>query len=162
MSLRRGIDFGHTLNLNQDDMKKQTVKSSKKTGIKKGKNQKKNDDFPGYPKYPASEDIMNRGERIPLDTDGSSDNEPVHSGNNEKGNRDKNLTDAEVAGQGPDFVENFTPLEEQDEELKNRTYPVDFTGGDLDIPGTELDDASEDTGNEDEENNSYSLGNPKQ
>jgi len=36
--------------------------------------------------------------------------------------------------------------------------PVDFTGNDLDIPGSELDDASESVGSEDEENNSYSLG----
>lgn len=150
-------------NLNDDDMKKQTVKSKKKTGTKKGKSPQRNDDFPGYRKYPASEDIMNRAERTPLDSDGPSDNDqPVKSENPTKVNRDKNLTDAEVAGQGPDFIENFTPLEEQDEELKGRTYPVDFTGSDLDIPGTELDDASEETGNEDEENNSYSLGNPKQ
>lgn len=45
-----------------------------------------------------------------------------------------------------------------DEDLKHRVYPVDFTGQDLDIPGTELDDASEDLGSEDEENNHYSIG----
>lgn len=32
----------------------------------------------------------------------------------------------------------------------------DLTGGDLDIPGTELDDAAEEIGEEDEENNGYS------
>ncbi len=32
------------------------------------------------------------------------------------------------------------------------------TGSDLDIPGAELDDAAEESGNEDEENNYYSLG----
>ena len=31
-------------------------------------------------------------------------------------------------------------------------------GDDLDVPGAELDDASEETGAEDEENNYYSLG----
>jgi hypothetical protein len=35
---------------------------------------------------------------------------------------------------------------------------VDFAGKDLDVPGTELDDAEEETGSEDEENNPYSLG----
>lgn len=45
-----------------------------------------------------------------------------------------------------------------DEELKNRVWPVDMAGGDLDIPGTELDDANEAVGSEDEENNAYSLG----
>jgi len=34
----------------------------------------------------------------------------------------------------------------------------DKTGGDLDIPGSELDDQQEDIGSEDEENNYYSLG----
>ena len=34
----------------------------------------------------------------------------------------------------------------------------DLSGGDLDVPGAENDDAEEETGGEDEENNSYSLG----
>lgn len=33
-----------------------------------------------------------------------------------------------------------------------------FPSGDLDVPGSELDDADEETGEEDEENNYYSLG----
>jgi hypothetical protein len=33
-----------------------------------------------------------------------------------------------------------------------------LTGDDLDVPGAELDDESEETGSEDEENNYYSLG----
>ncbi len=45
-----------------------------------------------------------------------------------------------------------------DEALKNRVWPVDMAGEDLDIPGTELDDANEAIGSEDEENNGYSLG----
>lgn len=47
---------------------------------------------------------------------------------------------------------------EDEQLLKNRVWPVDMAGKDLDIPGSELDDASEDIGSEDEENNSYSLG----
>ena len=40
-----------------------------------------------------------------------------------------------------------------------RKNPDDESGGnDLDIPGSELDDLQEDIGNEDEENNYYSLG----
>jgi len=34
----------------------------------------------------------------------------------------------------------------------------DRSGGDLDVPGAELDDADEAIGEEDEENNSYSIG----
>ncbi len=44
----------------------------------------------------------------------------------------------------------------------NKPNELDFednlTGGDLDVPGTELDDAQENIGSEDEENNYYSLG----
>lgn len=45
-----------------------------------------------------------------------------------------------------------------DEDLKHRTHPVDFSGDDLDVPGSEADDEAESIGSEDEENNSYSLG----
>ncbi len=45
-----------------------------------------------------------------------------------------------------------------DEELLRRKRKVDFAGEDLDIPGSELDDAQEEIGSEDEENNLYSLG----
>ena len=39
---------------------------------------------------------------------------------------------------------------------KNNTKNI--SGKDLDVPGSELDDADENIGNEDEENNYYSLG----
>lgn len=45
-----------------------------------------------------------------------------------------------------------------DEDLKHRVYPLDFAGNELDVPGAELDDASERIGSEDEENNPYSIG----
>lgn len=45
-----------------------------------------------------------------------------------------------------------------DEDLKHREFPVDFSASDLDIPGTDLDDESESYGSEDEENNHYSIG----
>lgn len=37
-------------------------------------------------------------------------------------------------------------------------FKDDVSGGDLDVPGSELDDKAEAVGNEDEENNYYSLG----
>lgn len=40
--------------------------------------------------------------------------------------------------------------------LNEEIFAEDVTGGDLDVPGSELDDANEDIGEEDEENNSYS------
>ena len=39
-----------------------------------------------------------------------------------------------------------------------KDFDEDISGGDLDIPGTELDDDEEAIGSEDEENNHYSIG----
>jgi hypothetical protein len=43
-----------------------------------------------------------------------------------------------------------------DEQLLKRKRRADFSGDQLDVPGSELDDAQERIGSEDEENNSYS------
>jgi hypothetical protein len=42
--------------------------------------------------------------------------------------------------------------------LNEKDFDEDMSGGDLDIPGSELDDEFENTGYEDEENNHYSIG----
>jgi hypothetical protein len=39
-----------------------------------------------------------------------------------------------------------------------KDFDDDQSGGDLDVPGSELDDQQESVGSEDEENNSYSIG----
>jgi hypothetical protein len=39
-----------------------------------------------------------------------------------------------------------------------KSFEDDMSGGDLDIPGAELDDKQEEIGSEDEENNYYSIG----
>lgn len=52
-----------------------------------------------------------------------------------------------------------TPVEVNNtRELNQKDFEEDMSGGDLDIPGTDLDDKDEATGNEDEENNHYSIG----
>ena len=43
-------------------------------------------------------------------------------------------------------------------ELNQKDFNEDVSGSDLDIPGSELDDELENSGNEDEENNHYSIG----
>jgi hypothetical protein len=48
--------------------------------------------------------------------------------------------------------------EGDDAPLRKRPIPVDMSGDDLDIPGSELDDEAEMIGSEDEENNAYSIG----
>ncbi len=47
---------------------------------------------------------------------------------------------------------------EVDGTTNEKEFDEDMTGGDLDVPGSDLDDDRERTGNEDEENNYYSLG----
>ena len=49
-------------------------------------------------------------------------------------------------------------LDDTDEDGEELNEGEDFSGDDLDIPGEDLDDAEEGIGEEDEENNAYSLG----
>lgn len=46
----------------------------------------------------------------------------------------------------------------QNESLNERSFGEERSGDDLDVPGSELDDRDEKLGEEDEENNDYSLG----
>lgn len=133
-------------------------------------------EFPGYPKYPASEDIMNQSKRLEGNLDdevltgksvdmklskGGSENidsEVVEGVEDELKPTKKNpydITDEDMEALGP---EDLSMDMGDDEQLKHRNRPVDFSAQDLDIPGSELDDEKESIGSEDEENNSYSLG----
>jgi hypothetical protein len=143
-------------------MKKNIKKSERPAPTAENENESGNE-FPGYPAYPASEDIMNRGKRIDVDIEEAIEvvhpNKGVmqaHVDDNKstliKGK--SNLTKDDFQALASDEIESTG----DDEILQNRTYPVDFAGQDLDIPGTEDDDAQEEIGSEDEENNSYSIG----
>lgn len=63
-------------------------------------------------------------------------------------------------------VENINPddnsvikdSKEKESTMNEKDFEDDLTGDDLDIPGAELDDSNEEIGEEDEENNYYSLG----
>lgn len=85
-------------------------------------------DFPGYPSNPVNEDIYDKYKE-----EKSVDPENV--------SETKELIKKSRVGKNneKDFVE-------------------DESGSDLDVPGSELDDQQENIGNEDEENNYYSLG----
>jgi hypothetical protein len=56
-----------------------------------------------------------------------------------------------------DITKNKTPNEKPGAR-NEKEFSDDLMGGDLDIPGSELDDQQESVGSEDEENNYYSLG----
>lgn len=86
------------------------------------------DNLPEYPVYPNSEDIYN------------------------KFKKEKNMD-----------PEDIYRIKKSDKSYKGRTDTVkesndDSSGSNLDIPGSELDDEQENVGNEDEENNYYSIG----
>ena len=90
----------------------------------------------GYPLYPPSDDIYSRfKEEQDIDPeDPTKTKEPV-----------------------PEIDTDFEPdVETDDEEIPE--IDLDIIPDDLDIPGSELDDDQEDIGNEDEENNYYSIG----
>ena len=85
-------------------------------------------DLPGYPLYPANEDIFS------------------------KYTEEKNIN-----------PEDTSQTKESDEHYEaggnnEKDFSDDVSGSDLDVPGSELDDEQERVGNEDEENNYYSLG----
>jgi hypothetical protein len=148
--------------------------------MKNSKNQKKDEseNLPGYPHYPDNEDILNTTEnkttRIDADIEDLSKNPSVNSVHPQKNpsgksseifadvegtadlrNSDADLTPDDIAALGEDGLN----MDDGDDEiLRNRPY-ADIAGdAELDIPGAELDDDSEDIGSEDEENNYYSLG----
>lgn len=56
---------------------------------------------------------------------------------------------------------NLATLDNTDEDGTPLNEKVNMSGSDLDVPGAEDDDASEKIGEEDEENNAYSLRDPE-
>lgn len=64
-----------------------------------------------------------------------------------------------VYGPGEDIYAKGSKISlEEEEEKRDKGNADELPGQDLDIPGAELDDADEMIGEEDEENNYYSLG----
>jgi len=103
---------------------------------------------------------MNQGERLDVDVNVVSENIPVVQ-NSDPGKSQIGTSEADSDLTKDDFQ--ALASEElhgtgDDEILENRIWPVDFSGSDLDVPGSEDDDAQEALGSEDEENNSYSIG----
>jgi hypothetical protein len=83
---------------------------------------------PGYPRYPSNEDIFNKYKE-------------EENLNPEDTSKSKAPNDDGSAGKN-----------------NEKDFDGDASGGDLDVPGSELDDEQESIGSEDEENNYYSLG----
>ena len=75
--------------------------------------------------------------------------------------RDLLQQSSESMSTGDDEQLNIAALDNTDEDGTLLNEKSDHDGGDLDIPGSEEDDANEKIGEEDEENNSYSLRDPE-
>jgi len=166
-------------------LKKQSKKTSakaskKKITAKKSKSKKQTADknaeqqeFPGYPHYPANEDVTRNSKRIDADIEDLSLSKTVTPKlKNRVTSKLKRKSADEVVDESLKKSSNDLTKEDyealgpkdlsldmgDDEGLKHRASPVDFSGKDMDIPGAELDDDREAVGSEDEENNAYSLG----
>jgi hypothetical protein len=86
------------------------------------------DNLPGYPSYPASEDIYNIYEEA-----------------------------TEINPEDTSKVKEHNEMNE-DAMVKEIDLNAGLSEFDLDVPGAELDDTMENIGSEDEENNYYSIG----
>lgn len=153
-------------------------------------NNNQNDDqkYPGYPHYPASEDITNPDndfQKVNVNPDDMGPNARHNSLEQRadplpqpKTSSDPLDLDADVTPEDREMLtaafqnrDMDDPNEEevQIDEVDNDGDPLNelsgdygHTGADLDVPGSAADDANENIGEEDEENNYYSLGGDKE
>lgn len=100
------------------------------------------------------EDIEDRRDHVGMEHPIPKDINSDDGDTSERGEAD--VTDEDLQALGPKDLS--MDMGEDERILKNRVWPVDMVGSDLDVPGSELDDDNEAIGSEDEENNNYSLG----
>lgn len=133
-------------------------------------------DLPGYPHYPPSDDIMNPQNGMhKVNADDQLANSPRLSRDSIRNLQEVRSPEQEddddlgiVSGTEADVTNDDLALlgkrdedmDMGDDELIRARSRVDESENeqDLDVPGAELDDRDEEIGEEDEENNYYSLG----
>ena len=128
-----------------------------KNNIKKGKpiskkNSKKiTDEIPPYPVNPPGEDIyLKLIEEQDIDPEDISKRKTPNEGTQRLEREELDFDDM-ITGRSIHQTKSASKLNEKD-------FDGHMSGRDLDVPGSELDDDLEDNGDEDEENNSYSIG----
>ncbi len=138
------------------------------SGITKDEGGEDHSEFPGYPLYAPEEDIMNQAQRVDVDLNIDSldsidvINSDLKIGSTEIDDSDRlidqtsNLTKDDLEALGPKDLS--LDMGEDEELLKHRVYPVDFTGKDIDLPSLDSNDKNDGVTNEDEENSIYSIG----
>jgi hypothetical protein len=148
-----------------------------KKEVENSNDEKIDQDFPGYPHYPAKEDIMDQrtdSHRVDMDVENLPANRNT-TGVNQRfttGQSNERIEEPRQPGLEKDDdlkLQMGTEADVTDDDLVvlNSTdaeigLPQNVTNEDLntdlDIPGSDLDDENEEIGEEDEENNYYSLG----
>jgi len=141
----------------------------------------KSDKFPGYPHYPANEDITNAKNNNGAEQFGDDKPSPKRQFNDTVDEQDVETnifqgTDADLTPEDIRALESsgqdmgtpdsnslqFASLDNTDDDgdplNEESSLNMDMTGEDLDVPGSSADDSDEEIGEEDEENNYYSLG----
>jgi hypothetical protein len=149
--------------------------------VEESNDEKIDQDFPGYPHYPAKDDILNPEnytERVDLDVEnltrshtitpdhiknieGTPEIEPDFTQVPEEEGEDIEMvpgTDADVTAEDLAMLGDRDQDQDmdEDEDLKSRGW-VPVTGKDLDVPEADL-DGEDALGQGDEENSYYSLG----
>lgn len=148
-----------------------------KKEVENSNDEKIDQDFPGYPHYPAKEDIMDQrtdSHRVDMDVENLPANRNTTGVSQRFSTGQSNERAEEPRQPGLDQDDELhlrmgTEADVTDDDLAvlNSTdaeigLPQNVTSEDLntdlDIPGSDLDDENEEIGEEDEENNYYSLG----
>lgn len=147
-----------------------------KQDVEKSNDAKTDQDFPGYPHYPAKDDIMDERtdnhrvdtdvENLPNSRNNSGVNQRFPAGNNNNA-IDATQTETETEddlelGSGTEndvSSDDLLALNSTDDEIGTpQNVSNEDINTDLDVPGSELDDELDEIGEGDEENNYYSLG----
>lgn len=149
-----------------------------KQDVEQSNDAKTDQDFPGYPHYPAKEDIMDGrtgSNKVDMDVENLSNSrnatgvsQRFPSGGDRQraenamtpqpglGDDDLDLREGNEADVTSD---DLAALNSTDAEIgRPQNVSDEDINTDLDVPGSELDDNDEEVGEEDEENNYYSLG----
>jgi hypothetical protein len=172
--MERNQDSNNARDKNEDSSKPMDSKRD----VEQSNDPKTDQDFPGYPHYPAKEDIMDQRtdtHRVDLDVENIPGNRNV-TGVSQRFQSTDDRKRAENAmtpqpGSGDDDLginmgteadvddDDLAVLNSTDAEIGTpQNVSNEDLDTDLDIPGSELDDENESIGEEDEENNYYSLG----
>ncbi len=148
--------------------------------LKYMENKTNKDKFPGYPSYPATDDITrkanNNGKEsldadpiIPQPYNDTIDNQDLETAilpGTDADITDEDLFILEATGQNMNSQDSVNLIHSNLDNLDDDGDPLneggstnnDLSGNSLDVPGSQDDDEQENIGGEDEENNYYSLG----